>query len=870
MNDKSLLCAVLGRIEEPVCLLDRQGRVQLANAAALHLLHYQEEALVGRRAFEAFADDNLESALERAFSSGEVSRRETGRFLDGRRSVISVSYSLDPIHEEGATFCVLLRFRKERSSQACDLALHESEAKLRTILDTISDGLIVTDEKGAIQLFNPAAERLFSYRNEEVLGRNVNLLLPSLDHEARDGDLASYLPMGGKKIAGIGREVMGRRKDGALFPFYLSLGEAWLGQRRLFVAVIHDISDRKRAAEKLLILSSAVEQSPNALMIVNAEGLVEYVNPSFTRLTGYASEEIVGRNPSLLHASNTLPEQCRRLKDAAARGGERGEEIQDRKKNGELYWALESISPIRSAEGNITHFLCIQQDITELKRERQALQESEERFRQVAEMTGEWLWEQDPEGRYIYCSGAVRQILGYEPEEVLGKSYLSLLTDEDKERWSTELPPIREIREPFHHLVNRYRHKDGHEVFTESSGEPLFNDEGRLVKWRGVDHDITTRKRYEDALRLRDRAIEAVSVGIDICDANDKQHPNIYVNPALSRITGYSREELLGRSMCMLQGAGTDKAAIEEINRALQEERCCEVVLKNYRKDGTPFWNELLISPVRDESGKLTHFIGVQSDVTERRKAEAERHELEIAKKIQLSLLPKGPLVLDGARVAGICLPATQVGGDYYDYSYSDDKLDIIIADVSGHSVGAALIMAAAHSALKAETRKKSSEPSDHTPRDILCALNELLYKDLDGWDLFISMFYLRLDLSKGLLRYSNAGHNRPLLLHEDEASCQRLDADGMILGVQKQVVFEENSLQLKKGDKILLYTDGVTEAENKEGEFFGEGRLSELFQRNRAKSPQAILDEIVGALHEFCGGQSFNDDVSMVVLEVA
>ena len=90
-------------------------------------------------------------------------------------------------------------------------------------------------------------------------------------------------------------------------------------------------------------------------------------------------------------------------------------EIQDRKKNGELYWALETITPLRNTQGEITHYLAIQQDITEQKQDKEALAESEARFRQVAEMAGEWLWEQDPEGHYIYSSGAVQTSSGLRP-----------------------------------------------------------------------------------------------------------------------------------------------------------------------------------------------------------------------------------------------------------------------------------------------------------------------------------------------------------------------------------------------------------------------------------------------------------------------
>ena len=249
--------------------------------------------------------------------------------------------------------------------------------------------------------------------------------------------------------------------------------------------------------------------------------------------------------PRILHSNHTAPEQYRRLWETLRDGREWRGEIQNRKKNGEFYWAQETITPLRDTKGEVTRYLAIQQDVTEQKRAKEALAESEERFRQVADMTGEWLWEQDPQGCYIYSSGAVRGILGFSPEEILGKTYLDLLTAEDQEHWTTAAPfASAGSRKPFRRLVNQYRHKGGRKVYTESTGAPIFDEQGQLVKWRGVDHDITARKAFEDALRVRDRAIEAAQIGIVITDAQARGNPNIYVNPALSRITGYSQEEL--------------------------------------------------------------------------------------------------------------------------------------------------------------------------------------------------------------------------------------------------------------------------------------------------------------------------------------
>ncbi|MDD5460372.1 MAG: SpoIIE family protein phosphatase [Methylococcales bacterium] len=388
--------------------------------------------------------------------------------------------------------------------------------------------------------------------------------------------------------------------------------------------------------------------------------------------------------------------------------------------------------------------------------------------------------------------------------------------------------------------------------------------------------EINERKRYEEKLLLRDRAIEASSAGIIITDARQTDNPIIYANPAFAHMTGYSREELIGLNPRILQGPETDPEAIKSIQKAVCEMQPCLITLKNYRKDGASFWNELFISPVLDSQGNLTHYIGVQTDVTQLRRAEEERHELEIAKQIQLSLLPDLPLQIEGVLIAGFCQPASHVGGDYFDYFYGQDTVEIVIADVSGHSMGAALIMAETRSSLKAEALRTLPIQNDPDKlikgagtADILGVLNALLYDDLSRAELFITMFYMKYNPVTRELSYANAGHNRPLLLPVGETVCRELDTEGIIFGVTKEIEFEEKSLVLRQGDLVLLYTDGITEAQNPEGEFFGADRLARLFANRRSNSPQEIINKIVRELQAFASTHSFADDVSMVVLKV-
>ena len=734
----------------------------------------------------------------------------------------------------------------------------ESDAPFKAILNTLSDGVIVTDREGLILITNPAIERVFGYPLEDLVGEYVGRLVPALSDTVKgDGGMMSVL--------GRGLEVRGRRKDGQEIPLILSVGEMEEGADRRFVGIFHDISARRVTEERLNLLSSAVEQAPAGILIADLKGNIEYINEGFTQLTGFTSSEMVGSNCFLEGAVLPSISGNRLLTERLLSMGQWSGEMTDLTKAGTPFTAMVTFSKIQDKKGQPIRLLGRFQDMSREKQDQKALRDSERRFSEVALMVGEWLWEQDHEGYYTYSSEAVSDILGYQPAEIVGRHYQDLLTADDQRLLRESLSPVtREIR-PFRKLINHYRHRDGHEVFTESTGKPLLNERGETLRWRGVDTDITAKKRVEDMVRLRERAIEAASVGIAIADARHPEYPTIYVNSALERITGYSEEEMLGKSLRFLQGQGTDESDQELIRKALHSGHRCEVVIKNYRKDGSGYWSELVLSPVSDEKGCLTHYIGIIADVSERRRAEHEQNELAIARQIQMSLLPKRPLRLPDIEVAGLCIPAAQVGGDYYDVIRHGDCVDLVVADVSGHSVGAALLMAEMRSSLKAELRR--SRPDRDSTAQLLAALNDVLFQDLDGADLFITLFYMRYHRVTRQLRFASAGHNPPLLLRHAESQCQLLDADGMILGVSREVRFEEKAITLEPLDRILFYTDGAPEAQSEEGDFFGTERLAEAFVALRDCSSETTLQKLLEKLRVFRGGGFFQDDITLAAL---
>ncbi|MEN9681787.1 MAG: hypothetical protein RLZZ627_1680 [Pseudomonadota bacterium] len=762
----------------------------------------------------------------------------------------------------GETFWLLILGPGPHPAPALD-----EDGELFRALAIIENAALILGGTGEILYTNPATTAILGYRSEDLVHQKVGLLFNTQGQSTEGFTFLQDLSAGTFEVNSKALELSARSQEGSSVPVEVRLATLPISGENRTLLVMKDLRRRKMNEERLILLSSAVEQAPAGILIADLKGVVEYVNDGFTKLTGFTSEEVVGRNllstGSVIAAFARNVPLCWRILSTREWQGE----VRGTHRNGEEYAAMVTFSSIIGPTGEAIRLLGRFQDTTHQVRDQEALAESEQRFSEVAKLVGEWLWEQDEAGFFTYSSEAVHDILGYQPHEIIGRHYQELMTEEDRIVWARSLPPASRVQLPFHRLTNHYRHRDGHEVFTESSGTPILDERGKVVRWRGVDRDITARKRAEDRIRLRDRAIEAASVGIVVSDATLGDNPIIYANSALSRITGYAQEEFIGKNLRMLQGRGTDDEDRENIRNAIASGNHCEVIIRNYRKDGQAFWNELQLSPVLDEEGRLTHYIGVITDVTERRRAETETQQLNVAREIQLSLLPKYPVLLPDLEVAGVCIAATQVGGDYYDIVPHGDYVDLVVADVSGHSVGAALIMAEMRSTLKAELRRV--DPNTQGVGDLLAVLNELLLPDLEGAEMFITMFYMRYQRSSRTLRYASAGHNPALLLREGEVACQQLNADGLIMGVNREVVFEEKALVLEPGDRLLVYTDGAVETQDAQGAFYGTESLEAAFLGLRDRHPEATLENLLDDLRVFGGDARFSDDVTMAVFVV-
>lgn len=265
---------------------------------------------------------------------------------------------------------------------------------------------------------------------------------------------------------------------------------------------------------------------------------------------------------------------------------------------------------------------------------------------------------------------------------------------------------------------------------------------------------------------------------------------------------------------------------------------------------------------------------------TSLREKERLDRELEIGAEIQLRLLPPECPKIPGIAIAARCQTANRVGGDYYDFIPSNyDQLNsknkqkqqpcrwsIVIGDVMGKGVPAGLIMTMTRGMLRAEVLNR------HSPARVLQHLNQVMYADLESSHRFVTLFYSEYDPETGILSYSNAAHNPPLLWQAANNSIVQLDTLGMLIGLEVDTQYQEAQVQLHPGDTIIYYTDGFTDAANKNGDRYDDIKLSEAFKFacHNYQQPQQILDYLFAQVKQFVGeGNQNPDDMTLVVIRV-
>ncbi|MBW4668575.1 MAG: PAS domain S-box protein [Cyanomargarita calcarea GSE-NOS-MK-12-04C] len=500
-----------------------------------------------------------------------------------------------------------------------EIAREQSETYLRTVVNNVPLILWAVNQDGVFTLSEGKGLEGLGLKAGEAVGNSVFEMyadLPEVVTAFQDS-----------LTAGVPYHVIGTANgtilEGIGNPFLDEQGNV-LGM----IGVSMDITERKRAEEELRhseelfrLLVEGVRDY--VLFLIDPQGRVISWNSGGEAIYGYKAAEIIGQDFSCLFPLEDIamdvPNQELEITDSMDRLESESWRV---RKDGSRFWANVVMTALRGESGELRGFCKVIRDISE----RKLADESLLRLSKAIESTSDAIGITDIAGNPIYHNAAFTELFGYNFQELnaaggppaIFTNQLEcqevLLCLQSGKSWRSE---------------TKMRTRTDRIVEVDLRADAIKDGYGNIIDLICAHTDITERKRAEERLQLLDRAIAASSNGIVICDSTMPDFPVVYVNPAFEKMTGYSAWEVIGRSCCFLHGLDTQQLELNVLKEAMKQASSCTVVLRNYRKDGSLFWNELNISPIFDAEGLFTHYIWIQTDISDRKKAEIDLRLLQ-------------------------------------------------------------------------------------------------------------------------------------------------------------------------------------------------------------------------------------------------
>ena len=488
---------------------DPQGRFIAGNPAIVRMFGYDSlEEFMNTSVAECYRD----AAERKAFSNlllteGSVHGVDLRlKKKDGTPIWASVSATVVR-HPDGsiAYFDGMIEDITER--KRAEEALRNKEAQLRTLVENANAIIYSLSLEGTFTFVSPNWTDKLGHAVSEVEGGSFATFIHPDDVPLCQAFLEKVVATGEPQK---GVEYRVKHKDGT-WRWHTSAGSLVTdnnGNPLYYVGVAEDNTERKRMEEELKKFKTISDRASYGTAIADLEGRLLYVNDAFARMHGYTIEEVIGEHLSIFHTAEQMKEVDKLNAQMQREGSFTAQEAWHTRKDGTVFPALMNGATVCDHNGNPLYMSVTATDITERKRADDALRASEQRFRDVVLSSSDWIWEVDAEGRYTFTSGRLEAVLGYKPEELLGKTPFDLMPEEEVERIREVFTQLAARKDKITDLVNWNVHKDGHLVCLLTNGVPMLDDDGSLLGYRGVDKDITERKRAEEERRKFEAQIQ--------------------------------------------------------------------------------------------------------------------------------------------------------------------------------------------------------------------------------------------------------------------------------------------------------------------------------------------------------------------------
>jgi PAS domain S-box-containing protein len=609
---------------------DFSGKLLYGNDRAAEIIGYKHKELIGKNLFKLKLLDAKGMAKGLKLLALNKMGKATGpdEFVlnrkNGTECVVEITTRITTVGDRKMVLGMVEDITERKQAEQ---RLQESEEKFSKAFRSSADAICITSlrDNRFIEI-NEAFTRFTGYTREETIGHSS----VALDLWAKEEDLERWQNALQEKGKVYNAEFHSRMKSGEIRIGLASAETINIGGEPCRITVIADITERKKSeealADELTRRRMLVDQSRDGIVILDDNGKVYEANQRFADMLGYTYEE--AQELSVWDWEYLFPrEQVAEMIRTVDETGDHFE-TRHRRKDGTTFDVEISTNGTVCAGQKL--IFCVCRDITERKQSEKALVEAEEKYKKLVEANSDLIWEVDTEGWYTFVSPRIKDLLGYEVKEVVGKKRtLDFSPKKEARKWLKRFKKINAKRAAFSGFEILHHHKNGNPVIFEISGIPFFDGAGNFTGYVGVNKDITERKQVTEALKEN----QEFSTGLLENTPNPESviNPDTsirYVNPAFEKLTGYKLAEIAGmKAPYPWWPKKESKVMTQTLKKAMQTGgKKSEHVFR--KKNGEPLWVMLNSAPVIHRN-KVLYFLINWIDVTDRKRAEEERAELE-------------------------------------------------------------------------------------------------------------------------------------------------------------------------------------------------------------------------------------------------
>jgi len=611
--------SILDQVSEAVIVTDSEFYIQHINSFGEKITGCSSAEASGKYISEVFILVNeirhnvLDNLLKKATSQKVTS---TSFLLNKKEKEVYIELIVSPIKDKQSEILhYTFVFKDITVEKLKEQEIVESEKKYKGLFEQALEGIFILDERSNIVDANPAACSIYGITRDEFIKLKIRNVFPNKTDE---------------EAALIWIDFMRKGFLNGLYKYKLKTGEFKYIEFKAkshfipgyHLAVFRDVTETVEAEKALKTseenLKAVFNNTSQRIILMDAEGYIVAANTIAQNYTKARNgRELTIGSHIFDYGSKEQNDYFTPTYDKVRKG----EIVVEELRLSSEYWIEIQLIPIVDEKGEVRRICLMTSDISHRKKTQLLLEESEARFRSLAGGSSDVITVLNSNTNIQYCSPSAQKIWGYTEEQLHEKSFYDYIYPEDKKNVVKLFDSIISGKKREAVVEFRFLHAQGYYINIETSVNNLVEN----IHVKGIvlnSRDITERKHQEENLRLLERAIDSSKNGIVISDPNQPDNPIIYVNKAFVQITGYTQEEAIGKNCRYLQKDDHSQPELTKIREAIKKGKEVSVVLRNYRKDGSLFWNHLDVSPVFDKEGHVSNYIGVVNDITEKKLTE--------------------------------------------------------------------------------------------------------------------------------------------------------------------------------------------------------------------------------------------------------